>query len=130
MQLLSPSPDRDFVGPSELELDELQRQNEAQLTSSFSRISESSLLTNSAGAVWIPNDAVDIKQRVCVVAHCGRTAVTVTVVPPQRAPYCLDISGGPQWLRNANSFVAHSCTASLGGVRTLRHLGEAVNASV
>lgn len=59
----------DFEWPTEGEI--IHTQNQAANSRPADLINQEGLWNNHEGAVWIPNDAVDLQMRLCVIAHTG-----------------------------------------------------------
>ncbi|GMF23132.1 unnamed protein product [Phytophthora fragariaefolia] len=73
VQRVSPLEDPEFVWPAETEIRVLQqvaRDDNSDLQGA-QWSEQRQLLLTAAGQVWIPGDATDMQQRLCVVAHPG-----------------------------------------------------------
>jgi hypothetical protein len=86
------------------------------------------LLVNDQGYIWIPTNAVSMKTRLCVIAHCGRggrRGHQVTLTGIQDHYYWKGMS------RDIKVFVGtcFRCIASAPGETTPRPRGEALHAS-
>jgi len=66
----APLQDEDFSWPTFQEIAQVQDKYQASETS-LERDPVNQCLVNEAGKVWIPSEAVDLKHRLCVLAHAG-----------------------------------------------------------
>ncbi|KAE9289660.1 hypothetical protein PF008_g25832 [Phytophthora fragariae] len=73
IERVSPLEDHEFVWPTEAEIRVLQRGTSASGRDQHGVQwdDERQLYVTSAGRVWIPDAAVEMQQRLCVVAHAG-----------------------------------------------------------
>ena len=67
---VAPLKDEDFKWPSFQEIAEVQKQHLVK-TDGFIQDPETKCWKTKSGKVWLPEEAVDLKQRLCVVAHAG-----------------------------------------------------------
>ncbi|KAE9051957.1 hypothetical protein PR001_g948 [Phytophthora rubi] len=73
VERVSPLEDPEFVWPSETEIKAVQdaAREAAQDLEGAQQTGERELMVMPSGQVWIPADAEDLRQRLCVIAHAG-----------------------------------------------------------
>jgi transposase InsO family protein len=128
MRLVSTAPlkEEDFEWPSLEEIAQVQGKDK-EPTEELVRDSVSKCLVTKSGKIWIPNEAVELKQRLCVIAHAGlagHRGINTTVKVLQSVFAWKGMQG------EVSAFI-NSCLHCLvvDGKRVPRPLGETLTAT-
>ncbi|GMF34349.1 unnamed protein product [Phytophthora lilii] len=122
---LSPQLEDNFVWPAMKAIFEVQ--NDATPPKDIKRSTKDLLLRYERGRIWIPDEAVDMQMRICVVGHfgiAGHCGMKVTLQQVKAKFVWTNMA------KDVDSFVRRClhCASTLGGPPQPRPLGEAMHA--
>ncbi|KAG3194621.1 hypothetical protein PC128_g9193 [Phytophthora cactorum] len=122
---LSPQLDDSFIWPTQLDI--AAAQDAAPSPNALVRSSSDALWTDGKGRVWIPDDAVELQVRICVVGHfgvAGHRGVATTLEKIANEFFWKNIE------KDIEVFVRRClhCASTLGGPPQPHLLGEAMHA--